>query len=244
MDVYKQLPIELQHKVLLYFKNPICDILLKHWQHQMFFQRIDLLVDLNRYNYFRVKRKPFWDKLSNGDGKIILFDFGEQDETDDWTYKECLQKGWWKMCPERNNGVRLRLALFNTLESHFWSYHGDCDNPETLHHTIYDPLETKKDIEKDFHMRIVDDKGHPSYSYEEWAKRCGKGGSISLFTRRRLKVPRRIDGTWDSQKARLKIEMMRAKNQKSHIRRTWSRWRGGGDEANLHCSYYELCYHQ
>ena len=243
MDVFKQLPNELQHKILLHFKNPICDILMKYWREQMFFQRQDLLVDLNRYNYFRKNRKPIWDKCKE-DGITLLFDFEESGETADWTYAQCLENGWWKQCNERNKGKKLRLALFNTLESGFWSYHGDINNPEAIQDTVYDPLETKRDIERDFDVRVRGDRGHPSYSHEEWTRRCGEDGSISLSQRRYLRAPRCKDGTWDNGKALSKITAMRVKNKKSHLRRTWCRWRGGGQDANEHHSYYELCYHQ
>ena len=245
MDVFAKVPTALQHKILLHFKNPECDHLMKHWRERLRYQRQDLLVDLNRYNYFRAKRKPHWDAFRDEHKRIILFDFSDRAPgTGDYTYQQCLENGWWKECSERNNGIRLRMALFNMLEAGFWTYHGDCENPEAIHHTIYDPLETKRDIERDFDMRIRSDPGHPTYSHEEWAKRCGKDGSLPLSSRKRCKAPRLPNGTWDYQKAQTKITLMQAKQQKTLVRRTWCRWRSGSSDPNQPQSYYELCYPQ
>jgi hypothetical protein len=245
MEVFPKLPTALQHKILLHLKNPECDHLMRHWHNEMRFQRRDLLVDLNRYNYFRSKRKPHWDAFRDEHKRIILLDFSDgAPGTSDYTYKQCLQNGWWKECSERDNGTKLRLALFNMLEACFWTYHGDCDSPEAIHDTIYDPLETKRDIERDFNMRIIGDQGHPTYSHEEWAKRCAENGSMPFSTRKKYKAPRTMDGVWDYQKAHSKIVLMREKRQKTLVRRTWCRWRTETDDPNQHQSYYELCYPQ
>ena len=238
MEVFSQLPSALRHKILHYFKNPECDHLLNYWRELQKYQRQDLLVSLNRYNYFRFHRKKYWDKFKEN-GRTIIFEFGNRDDDD--TYLSYLNKGWWKPCDERYNGMKLRMALFNTLDDRFWTYHGDCGNPAILADTIFDPNENKRDIENDFNVAIPNDRGHPPEHYDTWRKRGGEGGALLLKHRRKLRVPRTNSGNWHRAKALIKIKTMREKQHKTLMRRTWCRWYSNQD-PNHHCAYYEINY--
>ena len=134
------------------------------------------------------------------------------------------------------------MELFNMLDGNWWGYHGDIDNPSAIKYTIYDRLETKRDIERDFEVSIRKDRGHPSFTFEEWSKRCGEDGDLPTTQRKRLKAPRKEGGKWDHAKAADNIKKMNEKKGRLLISRQWSRWRVEGDEAKATYAYWELQY--
>ncbi len=236
MEIYASMPSALRHKTLLYLKNPETDILLAHWREQERPMREDLLVSLNRYNYFRKYRKPIWDTTRGADGKLILFNFDKPiaiSLTNKQLYLKYLENGW--LLPSGERGFKLRMALFNELDNEFWLYHGRCSNPEVLEHTEYDPLYNKKEIETDFEIQ-VEDVPHQCASYDEWLKRCAEGGELPIYLRRFVKAPRTKEGKWNQKKASKKIMKMALPQWKRH---EWSRWCYSLDDPNKSIRYVE-----
>ena len=149
-------------------------------------------------------------------------------------------KGHWLPRAERFNGMKLRIELFNMLDGNWWGYHGDIDTPAAIEHTIYDRIETRRDIERDFGVRIRKDRGHPSHTFKEWTKRCGECGSLPVAKRKRLKAPRAENGRWNSEEAAENIKKMNKERGRLLIPRRWSRWRGLSQGCTY--SYWELQY--
>ena len=243
MQAYKRLPLELRLKVLNHLRNPECDLVDAYWKGLEYFKRKDLLASLNRYNYFRKHRKPHWDDCWDREtGYSHAFDFSNDYSKE--LYLEYLRKGHWLPRSERLNGMKLRVDLFNMLDGNWWGYHGDIDNPEAIKHTIYDRLETKRDIERDFDVNISKDHGHPPFEFEKWSKCCAEGGGLPPTQRKRLKAPRKEGGGWDHTKAADNIKKMNEQQERLLIPRQWSRWRVEGDEAKATYQYWELQYPQ
>jgi len=238
MEIFKHLPTALQLKVLNHMKNPVCDHLLAHWRKKEYFKRRDLLVSLNRYNYFVKHRKRFWDRCLDDDGLTIAFDFTPDE---DLNYKEFLNAGKWLPSGESLQGMRLRTTLFNVLEEEWWQYHGTAANPRLLALTIYDPLQTKRIIEAEFDTTVRGDTiGHPTFSFDEWTKRCGEGAELSIKHRRKLKAPRLASTrTWNFIIAQKNIERKAEENQRLLLKRTWGRWRRKCVDGNVH-EYFEI----
>ena len=237
MDVFPKLPTVLQHKILLHLKNPECHYLMKYWRAQIASKRENLLVSLNRYNYFRFHRKKYWDDYKDDDGTSILFNFHQENDE----YLQLLKLGIWKPCDEREHGILLRTALFNILEKTFWCYHGDCAFPWTLKNTIYDSLEDKRTVEQAFQVTIPGDKGLPPYSYEEWCNRGSESGNSLFMHRRKVRAPRDASGKWDHKTALKKIIQMQATVTKRLISRKWDRW-NNKKYKNTVFPYFELNY--
>jgi hypothetical protein len=243
MDTYQKLPTALRLKVLNHFRNPECDHLDIYWKSLQHFKRQDLLASLNRYNYFHKHRKPLWDKILDEDNVTgIAFDFATDYSNED--YLNALQNGQWFPRGERLKGAKLRVTLFNMLEGAWWGYHGDIDTPVAIEHTIYDSLETKRDIERDFNVSIPNDRGHPPLHFDEWTKCCGENGHLPVTKRKYFKAPRSKNGRWNSKKAAVNIKKIKKNDNGAVmlIKRTWSRWRVDGAEAKKNYSYWELRY--
>ena len=239
METYQKLPTELRLKVLNHLRNPECDHLDAYWKSLQYFKRQDLLASLNRYNYFRKHRKLHWDNcLDRETGQRHAFDFSEDYSKE--LYLESLGEGHWLPRAERFNGMKLRIELFNMLDGNWWGYHGDIDTPAAIEHTIYDRIETRRDIERDFGVRIRKDRGHPSHTFKEWTKRCGECGSLPVAKRKRLKAPRAENGRWNSEEAAENIKKMNKERGRLLIPRRWSRWRGLSQGCTY--SYWELQY--
>lgn len=241
MQAYQKLPMELRLKVLNHLRNPECDHMDSYWKGLEYFKRQDLLASLNRYNYFRKHRKPHWDDCRDHEtGYSHALDFS--DDYSKELYLENLRRGHWLPRGERLNGMKLRMELFNMLDGQWWAYHGDIDNPAAIKNTIYDRLETKRDIERDFDVNVREDRGHPAFTFEEWSKRCGEGGALPTTQRKRLKAPRKEGGEWNHTKASDNIKKRMEARMRLLMPRQWSRWRVEGDEAKATYAYWELQY--
>ena len=175
MDIFKKIMPCLRHKILLYFQNPESILVFKeHFCSNTRRLKKHLLVSLNRYNYFRHKRLPIWNRLCEEGGPIV-FDF------------------------ERGDSQRilaLRMDLFNILDSNFISIH---NNP-SINLQTYNSWETRAQIEEDYDVNIPLDMGHPPGSVLKWAKSCYAHGTLPYHKRRKVRAPRNSMGNWDIEK--------------------------------------------
>jgi hypothetical protein len=206
MEIYKEVPACLRHKIIQYLRNPEADIVWPRICRETSEQFTRVLVTLNRYNYFRKYRKPHWDRLVDDKGKIILFDFyifqppliplGYIKSRKE-TYLDFLEKR--ELCGRHERGTKLRVDLFNELNKTYERFNGQIIYPPThLYNTSYHALDDKKCIETQFNIRIPDDEGHPSISFEEWRHHCWLNGSLPHYCRRKVRAPRNLIGKWNS----------------------------------------------